>query len=161
MTDSACASPWPNSPLPSTMKAIFLSFPHTDSWWSSPATLQMVNLYIDSPSKKPISVTLAAINISVTLGCVLFPKQLPLFLQMSLIMLQCASSSGYIKFNVFHDEKLDMIVQMSSCPPGGVVMYTVLVVSLNCDIYGLCRRNMQALFLLCPSYTLDPFFPRG
>lgn len=84
--------------------------------------------------------------------------QLPLSRQMNPIMLQCASSSGYIKSNFFRDEKLNMIVQMSSCPPRGIVMYTQLVVGFNCDIYEMWESNICAPFLPCQSYPEDSFF---
>lgn len=48
-----------------------------------------------------------------------------------------------------------MIVQMSSCPPRGIVMYTELVVSFNCDIYEMWESNICAL----PSPV--PKQPRG
>lgn len=160
MTDSVPAFLWPDSPLPSVMKAIFFSFPTlTAGVCSSPATLQLrPALCIDRRHwEKPISVALAAMNICATLRAALFPLQLPLSLQMSPIMLQCASSSGYIKSNFFRDEKLNMIVQMSSCPPRGIVMYTELVVGFNCDIYEMWESNICAPFLLCKSYPEDSF----
>lgn len=140
----------------------FLLFPHTDSWcvlFTSNTSAQTISMYRSPSLKKPISVTLAAMNICATFCRALFPMQLPLSLQMSPIMLQCASSSGYIKSNFFRDEKLNMIVQMSSCPPRGIVMYTELVVGFNCDIYEMWESNICALFLLCQSYPEDSFFP--
>lgn len=143
-------------------ESYFLLFPHTDSWcvlFTSNTSAQTSSMYRSPSLKKPISVALAAMNICATFCRALFPMQLPLSLQMSPIMLQCASSSGYIKSNFFRDEKLDMIVQMSSCPPRGIVMYTELVVGFNCDIYEMWERNICAPFLPCQRYPEDSFFP--
>lgn len=100
-------------------------------------------------------------NISPTFCCALFPMQLPLFPQMSPIMLQCASSPGYIKSNFLRDEKLDMILQMSSCPLRDIVTYTELVVGFNCDIYEMWESNICAPFLLCLSYPEDFLFHKS
>lgn len=64
-------------------------------------TAQTSSMYRSPSLKKPISVVLAAMNMCATVCCALFPVQLPLSLQMSPIMLQCATSSGYIKSNLF------------------------------------------------------------
>lgn len=164
MTDSVSASLWPDSPLPSVMKAIFFSFPTlTAGVCSSPATLQLrPALSIDRRHRKNLFLWLLLLCIYVRHSAMLFfpPMQLPLSLQMSPIMLQCASSSGYIKSNFFRNEKLDMIVQMSSCPPRGIVMYTELVVGFNCDIYEMWESNICAPVLLCQSYPEDPFSMR-
>lgn len=50
-----------------------------------------------------------------------------------------------------------MIVQMSSCPPRGIVMYTELVVGFNCDIYEMWESNICAPSLLCQSNPEDSF----
>lgn len=160
MTDSVSGSPWPDSPLPSVMKSYFLLFPNTDSWcvlFTSNTWAETSSMYRSPSLRKPISEALAALNLFATLCHALFPMQLPLFLQMNPIMLQCASSLGYTKSNFFRDEKLNMIVQMSSCPPRGIVMYTQLVVGFNCDIYEMWECNIWALFLLCQSYPEDSF----
>lgn len=97
-------------------------------------------------------------NISATFCSALSPMQLPLSLQMSPTMLQCASSSGYTTPNFFHDEKLDMLVQMSSCPPRGLAMYTELVVGFNYDIYEMWESNICSPLLLCRSFPRGFFF---
>lgn len=95
-----------SSPL--SDESYFLPVPHTDSWcvlFTSNTSAQTSSMYRSLSLKKPISVALAAMNICATFGCALFPIQLPLSLQMSPIMVQCASSSGYIKSNFLSDEK--------------------------------------------------------
>ena len=54
-----------------------------------------------------------------------------------------------------------MIVQMSSCPPRGIVMYTQLVVGFNCDIYEMWESNVCALSLSWDKATqrISFFFP--
>lgn len=144
-------------------ESYFLLYPYTDSWcvlFTSNTSAQTSSMYRSPSLKKPISVALAAMNICATFCHALFPMQLPLSLQMNPIMLQCASSSGYIKSNFFRDEKLNMTVQMSSCPLRGIVMYTELVVSFNCDIYAMWESNICAPFLLCQSYPEYSFSMR-
>lgn len=54
-----------------------------------------------------------------------------------------------------------MIVQMSSCPLRGIVMYTELVVGFNCDIYEMWESNICAPSLLCQSNPEDSFSFHG
>lgn len=155
------------SPSP-LMKAIFFSSPPPDTLTagvcSSPATLQQrPTLCIDRrhwerlfPWPSPLLDLCANI---VAASCFISSHNYPLFSrQMNPIMLQCASSSGYINSDVFRDEKLNMTVQMSSCPPRGIAMYTQLVVGFNCDIYGMRESNICAPFLQCQSFPEDSFF---
>lgn len=53
-----------------------------------------------------------------------------------------ASSKLDYRINVFHDEKFTMIVQMSSCPLRGIVLYTEHAVGFNCDIYEMWESNI-------------------
>lgn len=55
----------------------------------------------------------------------------------------------------------DMIVQMSSSPPRGIVMYTELVVGFNCDIYETWESNICAPDSFCGSATQRTLFPKG
>lgn len=123
-----------------------------------------------SPPKK--SVFVAARNLCAMPADarpLLFQPQLPPFFllffslllpraQMNSIMLQCAMLFGVHKFqHLLRDEKLNASVQMSSCPPRGIAMYTQLVVAFNCDIYGM--RGEQRLCSLCCSFPEESFFP--
>lgn len=109
-----------------------------------------------SPSlRKPFSMALAvALSIYLPHGATLHFLQW--FLTINPVILHPASSLGYIKSNLFRDEKLNIIVQMSSCPPRGIVMYTQLVVGFNCDIYEMWESDACAPFLLCQRGFFPP-----
>lgn len=163
ISDSVSVSLWPHSPLPTMMKAIFFSYPHSDSWCvllTSNTSAQTNSIY-RSPSwkRKTISVTLVAMNICATFCHVSLPMQLPLSLQND------SANAAVRALCRVHKIQLvlwkDMIVQMSSSPPRGIVMYTELVVGFNCDIYETWESNICAPDSFCGSATQRTLFPKG
>lgn len=151
MADSAFASLRLDS-LPSVMKAIFFPFPTlTAGVCSSPATLQLrPALCIYLRHWESLFQWLLLLWIYVRRCAALYIQyKWVLSLPINPVMLQCTGSLGYIKPNFFRDEKLNMIVQMSSCPLRGIVMYIHIVVGFNCDIYEMWESNVCAPFRLC------------
>ena len=119
--------------------------PLTAGMCSSPATLQLrPALCIDQRHWKSLFQWLSLLSIYLPHGALLHFLQW--FLTINPVILHCKSSLGHIKSNLVHDEKLNDIVQKSRFAPGGIVMYTPLVVIFNCDIYETCEGNACAPF---------------
>lgn len=156
MADSLSVFLWLRCPPPSLMKAIFFFPPTlTAGVCSSPATLQLrPALCIDHRHWESPFQCLSLLSIYLPHGATLHFLQW--FLTINPVILHPASSLGYIKSNLFRDEKLNIIVQMSSCPPRGIVMYTQLVVGFNCDIYEMWESEACAPFLLCQRGFFSP-----
>lgn len=136
---------------PLSDESYFLPFPHTDSWcvlFTSYTSAETSSMYISPSLRKPISVVLAVMNLCASLCRALYPIRMSPFVPINPVLLQCTGSLGYIKPNFFRAEKLNMIVQMSSCPLRGIVMYAQIVVGFNCDIYEMWESNVCASFRL-------------
>lgn len=150
---------WQSSPL--CDESYFLLFPHTDSWcvlFTSNTSQLRPALCIDRRhwKKAYFSGSCCYEYVCNSLLC---------FISNAIASFSPNESNNAAmrklfrvhKIQLIRDEKLDMIVQMSRCPPRGIAMYTELVVGFNCDIYEMWESNIFSPFFLSPV----PKLPRG